>query len=216
MKIGVFDSGIGGEAVAVSIRKAFPDARVIVVNDRDHVPYGDRTSEDVRNLTDAAIQPLLEQQCDVIIIACNTATALAIEWLRERYPAQYFIGLEPMVKMARNRTKTDVVTICATPATLSSERYQHIKKEFASDITVVEPDCHDWARLIEDNAINEAKISEMVEYSHQQNSDVIVLACTHYHWIRKEIEQLAGTGVTVLDPSDAIVRRVAELRQQQL
>lgn len=208
MKIGVFDSGIGGEAVAVSIRNAFPDANVIVVNDRDHVPYGDRTTEDVRNLTDTAIQPLLEQECDVIIIACNTATALAIEWLREKYPTQYFIGLEPMVKMARNLTHTDVITICATPATLASERYHHIKKEFASDITVIEPDCHDWARLIEDNEINEAKISEMVDYSKKHNSDVIVLACTHYHWIRNKIESLTGASVTVLDPSKSIVARI--------
>lgn len=211
MKIGVFDSGIGGEAVAASIRKAFPEIDIVVVNDRTHMPYGDRTTPDVRNLTNAAIQPLLEQKCDVIIIACNTATALAIEWLREKYPKQLFFGLEPMVKMARNRTHTNVITICATPATLGSARYQHIKNEFASDATVIEPDCHDWARMIEDNEINEAKISEMVELCKEQNSDVIVLACTHYHWIREEIEQLAGPNVTVLDPSEAIVNRVAEL-----
>jgi len=86
MKIGVFDSGIGGEAVARSIRVAFPEAPVVVVNDREHMPYGERTQVEVQRLTNIAIQPLLEQQCYVIVIACNTAIEVAIEWLRKKYP----------------------------------------------------------------------------------------------------------------------------------
>lgn len=211
MKLGVFDSGIGGEAVASSLKSAFPDATILTVNDREHLPYGDREPAEIIMLTDAAIHPLLAAKCDVIIIACNSATAAAIETLRKRYPQQKFIGLEPMVKPAATLTKTGVITICATPATLASERYRRLKETFASDINVYEPDCSSWARMIEDNTINEQLIADMVHHSKEQNSDVIVLACTHYHWIKHLIIQLAGDHIKVLDPSDAIVRRVKQL-----
>lgn len=213
MKLGVFDSGIGGEAVARSLREAFADAEIVVVNDRAHMPYGDRTIEDVTNLTDTAIQPLLGS--DIIIIACNTATAAAIETLRRRYPEQLFIGLEPMVKPATHLTKTGTITICATPATLQSQRYQALKETYAKHATVVEPDCSSWAKMIEDNAVNEALVADMVHCSKGQNSDVIVLACTHYHWIKQLISKLAGADITVLDPSEAITRRVTQLLSAQ-
>lgn len=211
MKIGIFDSGIGGEAVAEYMRLAYPQADVIVVNDREHVPYGDRTHDEIQRLTNTAIQPLLEQHCDIIIIACNTATAIAIEWLRASYPEQLFIGLEPMVKPASLLTKTGAITVCATPATLHSERYQRLKKQFAPHIKVIEPDCSEWAYMIEHKKVDESKIKTMVEQSKEHNADVIVLACTHYHWIKDSIEKFAGAGVTVLDPSTAIVSRVCVL-----
>lgn len=211
MKIGVFDSGIGGEAVARSIRVAFPEAPVVVVNDREHMPYGERTQVEVQRLTNIAIQPLLEQQCNVIVIACNTATAFAIEWLRKKYPSQRFIGLEPMVKPASRITRTRVIVVCATPTTLASERYERLKNDFGQGATIIEPGCHDWARMIEDNDINESKITDMVQQAKKHNADVIVLACTHYHWIREQIEQRAGPTITVIDPSEAIVSRVGSL-----
>lgn len=211
MKIGVFDSGIGSEAVAGSIRTAFPEAQVLVVNDREHVPYGERAHDEIRQLTDNTIQPLLEQHCDIIVIACNTATAVAIEWLREKYPGQVFIGLEPMIKPASRLTKTGVITVCATPATLASERYARLKNDYGQNVRILEPDCHDWARMIEDNDMNESKITDMVKHAKKHNADVIVLACTHYHWIRKQIETAAGPTISVLDPSEAVVARVSEL-----
>ena len=214
MKLGVFDSGIGGEAIASSLKNAFPEATILTVNDREHLPYGDREPAEIIMLTDTAIRPLLSAKCDVIIIACNSATAAAIETLRERYPQQKFIGLEPMVKPAATLTKTGVITICATPATLASERYKRLKDTFATDITIYEPDCSSWARMIEDNTINERLIAGMVNRSIEQNSDVVVLACTHYHWIKHLITQLAGDNIEVLDPSDAIVRRVKTLAEK--
>jgi glutamate racemase len=215
MKLGIFDSGIGGEAVAQSLGTAFPEAAIMIVNDREHVPYGDRTIEDITQLTDTAIQPLLEAQCDVIIIACNSATAAAIETLRERYPQQPFIGLEPMVKPATSLTKSGVVAICATPATLSSNRYQNLKQKYGNGTTILEPNCQQWARMIEDNDINESHIEKTIETVCTQGADVIVLACTHYHWIREVIEKTAAGRATVLDPSDAIARRVSQLLERR-
>lgn len=210
MRIGVFDSGIGGEAIAQSLRKAFPDADILCRNDRDHVPYGDRSPQEIAHLTDTAIQPLLRARCDVIVIACNSATAAAIETLRTAYPTQAFIGLEPMIKPALNKTQTGTIAVCATPATLSSDRYRNLKDRYASGITVLEPDCRDWAAMIEHNRVNVARVADTIDAVCQHGADVIVLACTHYHWIEEVIDEAAAGRATILNPSDAIARRVAE------
>jgi glutamate racemase len=211
MKLGIFDSGIGGEAVATSLRSAFPAAEIVTVNDREHLPYGDRTAEDITALTDAAIQPLLAGNCDVIIIACNSATAAAIETLRARYPEQRFVGLEPMIKPAAAMTKTGTIAVCATPATLGSDHYAHLKQTYGSDVTIVEPDCSTWARMIEDNEVNESHIEETVKTVCSAGADVIVLACTHYHWIQEVVERAAAGHAAVIEPSAAIADRVSSL-----
>jgi glutamate racemase len=209
MTIGVFDSGIGGEAVAESLGRAFPQTDIMTVNDHEHVPYGSRSETEITSLTDAAIQPLLGR--DVIVIACNTATAVAIDWLRERYPNQLFVGLEPMVKPAVHMTQTGVVTICATPATLGSARYARLKQTYGEGVSFHEPYCSTWSRMIEDNAMNTAAIDEMVDAARAHKSDVIVLACTHYHWIKQDIMSRSADFATVIDPSDAVARHIREL-----
>lgn len=211
MKLGIFDSGIGGEAVAASLRSSLPDAEILTVNDRAHLPYGDRSQTEVIALTDAAIQPLLKARCDIIVLACNTATAAAIETLRKRYPGQRFIGLEPMLKPAAELTRSGTIAVCATPATLASTRYRHLKDTYASDTTVIEPDCSSWARMIEDNEVNEQSIVATIQTLLDHGADVIVLACTHYHWIRELIETVAAEQAVVIDPSEAIARRVRSL-----
>lgn len=211
MHIGIFDSGIGGEAIANTVRSHFPDARITIVNDRDNVPYGNKPSYQVKQLTESAIQPLLHAQCDVIVIACNTATAVAIDHLRTTYPHQHFIGLEPMLKPASKLTKTGIITVCATPVTLASTNYNDLKRRYASDITVIEPNCSEWARLIENNTINREEIERVVNESKKAGADVMVLGCTHYHWIKEAIQELAGSSTTILEPSEAVARRIAYL-----
>ena len=211
MKIGVFDSGIGGEAIAKSLRVAFPLAEVLVVADREHFPYGKRSALDITKLTVAAIQPLMETSCDVIIIACNSATAASIETLRQIYPQQLFIGLEPMVKPACELSKSKVVVICATPATLASDRYKKLKHTYAQNTLIIEPDCSGWASMIENNQMDGLIVKNTISDALEQGADVIVLACTHYHWIRQTIESVTDASVSVLDSSSAIVKRVKEL-----
>lgn len=210
MKIGIFDSGIGGEAVAKDLRVTFPAADIITISDKKHMPYGNRSQDDIIALTNTAIRPLLDARCDVIVIACNTATAAAIETLRRNHSSQLFIGLEPMLKPASALTTTGVVAVCATPATLASSRYVAAKQQY-SDVTFFEPDCHEWAHLIEHNAMHEAHITQVVETSIKAHADVIVLGCTHYHWIKEQIAQLAHGYATILEPSEAIGKRVASL-----
>lgn len=211
MKLGVFDSGIGGEAVASALQVTFPDAEMIVVNDKANIPYGSKTADEVIRLTDAAIQPLIATGCDVIILACNTATALAIETLRSRYPGYKFIGIEPMIKTAATLTETDTIAVCATPATLSSDRYRELVEKYGSDVTVIEPDCSTWAYMIENNEINHEIIEQVISSACDQGADVIVLGCTHYHWIKEDIITLSRGRAKVIEPSEAIGRRVQQL-----
>lgn len=211
MKIGVFDSGIGGEAVAAALRREFIDAEIITASDTAHVPYGSRTSTEVIALTNAGIQPLLKARCDVILLACNTATAAAITHLRELYPSTPFVGLEPMIKPAAHLTRSGVIAVCATPATLNSERYQKLKNLYAKDLRVIEPDCSLWASLIEHGAPDRQSIEQTVEALCRGDADVIVLACTHYHWIERLIANAARGRAHVIQPTDAValeIRRV--------
>jgi len=113
-----------------------------------------------------------------------------------------------MVKPAALLTHSKVVAICATPATLASDRYNDLKKEYLKDITCIEPDCASWATMIEDSQVHESYIRQEIESSIAQGADVIVLACTHYHWIRELIETIVRDRAIVIDPSQAIVDRI--------
>lgn len=211
MRIGVFDSGIGGEAVANKLRELLPSADVISINDHEHMPYGNRKPKEIIRLTKSAIEPLLNMKCDVIIIACNTATTVAISALRSTYPDVHFIGIEPMVKPAAEMTKTKRIAICATPRTLQSDRYKELKRIWASDIEVIEPDCSNWATLIEHGKSDKIDIASVSKSLIERNVDVIVLGCTHYHWIKQRIMDAVGPKITVLEPSDAIAKRITTL-----
>lgn len=213
MQIGVFDSGIGGEAVAARLRELLPQAQVITAHDHGNVPYGSRSEDEVYRLTKRAIQPLLQSHCEAIVLACNTATAAAIDRLRSDYPSTAFVGLEPMVKPASTMSDSKTIVVCATPATLRSQRYQRLKTDWASEITVLEPDCSVWATTIESGRPDEVDLEPVVSAVEQQAADVVVLACTHYHWIKAQVELAVGPQVRVLEPSDAIaaqIRRITE------
>lgn len=211
MKLGIFDSGIGGEAMALALKSAFPHADITTVNDKKHVPYGDRTANEVIRLTEAAVQPLLRSGCDVIIIACNTATSIAIETLRKNYPRQKFIGIEPMIKTAAQLTKSSTIAVCATPATLVSDRYRQLLVTHAQHLRVIEPDCSEWAYMIERSQLHEQHIISVIDDVLKQGADVIVLGCTHYHWIKDRVLALVPPSVHVIEPSEAIVARVRQL-----
>lgn len=211
MKLGVFDSGIGGEAVAAALARQFPEATVLTANDKANVPYGSKSPATVVHLTDAAIQPLLAADCDVIVLACNTATALAIETLRTTYPQQKFIGIEPMIKTAAARSRTHTIAVCATPATLVSDRYSALVRRYGAHLDIIEPDCSQWAYMIENNQLNQSHVAHTIDDACQRGADVIVLGCTHYHWIKDLISQIANGRAEVLEPSEAIGRRVQQL-----
>ena len=213
MKIGVFDSGVGGLSMANAIEAALPSAEVILRQDKEHVPYGLREPSELLSLIMPIFQGLVDEGCQVIVVACNTVTTTLITDLRERFSVP-LIAVEPMVKPAAALTKTGVIAVCATPTTLASPRYANLKAEFAQGITVLEPDCGDWPAMIEHKQVDEAVIAERINEVLAQNADVIVLACTHYHWIEDEIKELAGNKAQVLQPEQVTIEQLKRVLAQ--
>jgi glutamate racemase len=213
MKIGVFDSGVGGLSMANAVEAALPDVEVILKQDKEHVPYGLRQPEEILGLVTPIFQELIDAGCRVIVVACNTVTTTLIDELRDRFKIP-LVGVEPMVKPAGELTKTKVIAVCATPTTLASPRYAELKQEYAQGITVLEPDCGDWPAMIEHKQVDEKIIAGRINEVLAENADIIVLACTHYHWIEDEIKELAGDKAQVLQPEDAIIRRLKRVLEQ--
>lgn len=209
MVIGVFDSGLGGLSVANAVKAAFPEIDVRFVNDSDHVPYGKKNKAELLELALPLLQKMEKDGCDVIVIACNTLTTMVINELRENLSIP-LVAVEPMVKPAAMLTKAKTIAVCATPATLSSKRYRELKEDYAKGIQVIEPDCSNWAELIENNKLDQTQIKETVQFILSKGADVIVLGCTHYHWIEEDIKKLAGEKAVVLQPEEAIVRRLKQ------
>ncbi|GAB3848546.1 glutamate racemase [Nesterenkonia populi] len=212
----MFDSGRGGEAVASRLRELLPGSDVITADDAANVPYGSRSDEEVERLTAEGVKPLLDAGCDAVVLACNTATAAAIDHLRRDIPAIPFVGLEPMVKPAAAMSRSGVIAVCATPATLRSGRYQRLKDAWAPQTRVLEPDCSAWAAAVEREGPEVVDLAPLVEEVRDSGADVVVLACTHYHWLKERIEaqlaaELPERGVTVLEPSDAVAGQVARV-----
>lgn len=203
-RVGVFDSGMGGLSVAGAIERALSNVEVEFVNDASNVPYGSKSADVLYEL----VLPILQQlatRTDVIVIACNTVTTTLIGRLRPELPVP-LIGVEPMIKPAALQTKTGIVAVCATPTTLASPRYAALKQSYAAGVRVLEPDCSDWAAMIEANDINHAAIERRISAVCQAGADVIVLACTHYHWIEQEIQAIAHRyHTTVLQPEPAVI-----------
>lgn len=206
-KIGVFDSGIGGLSVAKAIEQALPGDEVIWLSDREHLPYGDKTAVQLLGFVLPMLRKLEDRGCDVIVVACNTATTLLIDELRQRSNVP-LIGIEPMVKPAAEQTKTGIIAVCATPATLASARYAWLKQTYAPNVTVLEPECSGWARMVERSEVNEQLIEQQINDVCAHGADVIVLGCTHYHWIERSIARIAAGRASVLQPESAVVRQL--------
>lgn len=210
MKIGVFDSGIGGLSVANAIKAALPEHEVIFKNDAKHVPYGSRSMDEVLSFTLPILQSLVMEGAQCIVIACNTVSTNLIEPLRNLIDVP-LIAMEPMVKPAAEQTTTGVIAICATPATLKSERYAWLKATYAAGISVLEPDCSTWAAMIETNAVDTTVIQTLVRNMLDHHADIIVLGCTHYHWIEDLITKTAGEKAKVLQPERPVIAEVTRV-----
>lgn len=207
VKVGVFDSGVGGLSIANAIRRALPDVEVLLRQDTEHVPYGLRPPEELLGFVVPIFQELVDAGCRAIVVACNTVTTTLIDELRRRFSVP-LIAIEPMIKPAAALTKTGVIAVCATPTTLASSRYRQLKEQYAKDIEVMEPDCGDWALMIEHKRIDEAHVAERINAALARRADVIVLACTHYHWIEQEIEDLAAGRAQIIQPETATIAQL--------
>jgi glutamate racemase len=214
IKIGVFDSGVGGKSVVEAIKKRIPDAEIVYATDQANIPYGGKTPETLAKLAIPKIKTLEDEGCQVIVVACNTVTTTIIEQVRESVSVPV-VAIEPMIKPACEMSKTKKIVVCATPATLKSFRYRQLLDMYAQQTEVFEPDCSDWARLIEHNKHNIDSIETDLIEPLKKGADVIVLACTHYHWIEDEIAGIAKLyNASVIQPEDAIVNRLKTVISQ--
>lgn len=207
VRVGVFDSGVGGLSVVNAIHEALPDLDIVYRDDKGHVPYGTRTIPEIHGFVRPIFQALVDDGCQAIVVACNTVTTNLIQVLREEFSIP-LIGMEPAVKPAAERTKTGVIAVCATPRTLASGRYRYLKQEYAGGLKVLEPDCSDWALMIESNSVEREKVAETIEGVVNQKADQIVLGCTHYHWIEDLIRKITAGRAEIIQPEGPVIRQL--------
>jgi glutamate racemase len=210
--IGVFDSGVGGQSVAQAIKRAHPELDIVYVSDSKNVPYGSKTESEIAKLVEPIMMKLAEH-VDVIVIACNTVSTLLARKLREKISTP-IVAIEPMVKPAAEQTKSDIIAVCATPATLASERYQWLKQTYAEGVEVLEPDCSEWSQMIESNSIQKEHVHEQIDAVCQRGADIIVLGCTHYHWIEDIVKEEAAGRAEVLQPEQPVITQLNRVLEQ--
>ena len=217
--IGIFDSGVGGLSVFREIRKVLPDERYVYFSDNAHCPYGEKTREYIIERARAITETLLSKGADVIVVACNTATAAAIADLRERYDIP-FIGMEPAVKPAASSTKTGVVGVLATAGTLKADKYLTTRGKYAEEVRFVEHVGEGFVELVENGNTSGAEAEKVVGKSLipllEAGADTIVLGCTHYPFLSDTILKVASDHfpaqvISMIDPAPAVARHLLDV-----
>ena len=213
--IGVFDSGVGGLSVLREIRNQLPHEDVLYLADQAHVPYGARPLEEVREFARGITRFLLEEGAKIIVVACNTASAAALQDLRSEFPRTPFVGMEPAVKPAAQISRTRRVGVLATPATFEGRLFASVVERFGSGVEIVPQTFPGLVKRIEagdlDGAETRAIVLSGLRPLLDRQVDTIVLACTHYPFVIPILREIAGPTVTVIDPSPAIARQTARL-----
>ena len=221
--IGIFDSGVGGLSVFREIRKVLPEQTYIYYSDNAHCPYGEKSREYIIDRTRAITQMLIEKGCEIIVVACNTATAAAISTLREEFPIK-FIGMEPAIKPAAQATKTGVVGVLATAGTLKATKYIDTRAKWAQNVQIVEHIGQGFVELVENGSVSgpaaETTVSASLKPLLDAGADTIVLGCTHYPFLIDTIKKVASETypsrfVTVIDPAPAVARHLVEVMAEE-
>ncbi|MFC2028480.1 glutamate racemase [Chloroflexota bacterium] len=215
--IGVFDSGVGGFTVLREINRILPNKKLIYLADQVHVPYGERTLEEVRMYSKGIVQFLIDQGSALIVVACNTASAAALHFLRLEFPDTPIVGMEPAVKPAAEKSRSHKVGVLATPATFQGELYSSLVERFAKDVKLLQHTCPGLVRQIEIGELNSQVTRNILESAIQpmliDGIDTIVLGCTHYPLVMGLINDITGGHIKVIDPAPAIARRVKNLME---
>ncbi|MDP3360148.1 MAG: glutamate racemase [Lutibacter sp.] len=208
--IGLFDSGIGGTSIWKEVVKLLPNENTIYLADSKNAPYGEKSSEEIIALSIKNTEYLISKGCKLIIVACNTATTNAIDYLRKNYSIP-FIGIEPAIKPAALLSKTGAIGILATKGTLSSKLFEKTTKEYTKNITTIEQDGEGLVPLIEEGKLNSPEISTLLttylKPMLQFNIDHLVLGCTHYPYLIPQIKKIVGENVTIIDSGEAVAKQ---------
>ncbi len=221
---GIFDSGIGGLTVFREIRKLLPEQSYIYYSDSAHCPYGEKSKEYIIDRARSITRILIDMGAEIVVVACNTATAVAISTLRKEFPIK-FIGMEPAIKPAAALTKTGVVGVLATAGTLKAEKYLNTRKKWSQSITVVEHIGEGFVELVEKGQTSGAEAEDIITRSLtpllDAGADTIVLGCTHYPFLADTIKKVAaahgadGNSFHLIDPAPAVARHLLEVMEAE-
>jgi len=218
--IGAFDSGVGGLSVLADIRRLLPDESLIYVADSGFAPYGERSVAYIEQRSAAIADFLIGAGAKALVVACNTATAAIVPALRARV-AVPIVAIEPAVKPAAGASRSGVIGVLANDWTLASERFAELVSAHASGVEVVSEPCPDLVALVERGLTSGPEVAALVERHvgalRARRADVIVLGCTHFHFLRAAIEHAAGPRVRVIDPGQPVATELRRrLAQAQL
>ena len=224
--VGFFDSGLGGLCILDAFKALCPHESTIYIADSKNCPYGNKPADEIVRLAERHTRRLLKRGCKMIVVACNTATAAAIDTLRAEWPEVPFIGIEPAVKPAALRSKTGVVGVLATAGTFGGRLYNETKAKFAKDVTVIATVADEFVDIVESLRVNVgsvrvgsdpnltlndpkvvAVVRARIEPLLKAGCDKIVLGCTHFPHLKPLIEKICDGRAEVIDPSDAVARQ---------
>lgn len=217
--IGLFDSGIGGATVLREVRRRLPAEHLLYLADQARCPYGPRPPDELRAIAAACARWLINRRAKLVVVACNTASAAALSDLRARFPATPFVGMVPPVKPAAAHTRSRVVGVLATPATLAGNLLHDVVARWADGVQVVSQPCPGLVEQIEAGALDTPATDDLLRRYLapilNAGADTIVLGCTHYPFLTPRIRALAGDHVTLLDAAPAVAARVAQVLDER-
>lgn len=214
--IGVYDSGFGGLSVWRVLHGALPSESLIYLGDGKNCPYGNRSNEEIRELADEAVGELLARGCKLIVVACNTATAAAIEYLRAKYAGVPFVGLEPAVKPACLSTRSGIVGVLATARSLEGDLFRRTSARYADKVRIIAAVGDGFVEIVENDEEESPetleKVRRVLEPLVSAGADRIVLGCTHYPFLVPAMMKVIGSrDVEIVDSGRAVERRVEQL-----
>ncbi|MDR0384717.1 MAG: glutamate racemase [Prevotellaceae bacterium] len=216
--IGIFDSGAGGLSVWKEIDSLLPDESIVYYADNANCPYGNKTREEVIGHSVKAAQFLADRRCKIIVIACNTATSLAIDCLRETFDIP-FVGIVPAVKPAALNSKTGVIAILATAGTLKSGKFADAKREFSGNTVIIPVESGELVSIVENGLQGTEQSDEVLrKYINPlllQHIDHLVLGCTHFPFLISDIKRITGDSVILDNPAPAIAKRTKYILESE-
>ena len=217
--IGIFDSGVGGLTVLLQIQAKLPHENLVYLADQAHVPYGPRPDAEVQRFSLEISRFLINQGAKIIVVACNTASAAALDYLRRTILDIAFVGMEPAIKPGAGETKSGRVGVLATAGTFDSQRYANLMTRFAREVTVFEDPCPGLVERIEDGDLDSPETMWILRSALtpmlKENIDTLVLGCTHYPFVVPLIEQIVGPGVSIIDPAPAVAMQTLRILEKQ-
>ncbi len=221
--IGIFDSGVGGLSVFREIRRLLPEESYIYYSDNAHCPYGEKSVDYIIGRAREITSFLISKGAEIIVVACNTATAAAIATLRDEFPVR-FIGMEPAVKPAVKSTRTGVVGVLATAGTLKADKYLHTREKFSEGVKIVEHIGQGFVELVEKGILTgieaESIVTDSVKPLLDEGADRIVLGCTHYPFLSETIAKTATAlypdrEIEIIDPAPAVARHLLDIMKTE-